>query len=97
MATYDALRDLPVQIDDHETETRSLEVSSQFTRRTTIVHVRGAREEGVGEDVTYDPAAHDRFPTVPAGSWTLASLSEALDGVALFAAEPGQQDRKSVV
>jgi len=90
VATYDALRDLPVQIDDQETETRSLEVSSQFTRRTTIVHVRGAGEEGVGEDVTYDAAAHDWFPEVPLGAWTVGSLSEALDGVALFAAEPGQ-------
>jgi hypothetical protein len=90
VATYDALRDLPVRIDELETETPSLDVSSQFTRRTTLVCLRGAGDEGIGEDVTYDAAAHDWFPEVPTGTWTLGSLSEALDDVALFAAEPKQ-------
>ena len=90
MATYDAVRDLPVRIDELETQAHSLDVSSEFTRRTTLVRLRGAGDEGVGEDVTYDAAAHDWFPEVPTGTWTLESLSAALDDVALFAAEPKQ-------
>jgi hypothetical protein len=90
VATYDAVRDLPVRIDELDTETRSLAVSSQFTRRTTLVRLRGTGEEGVGEDVTYDAAAHDSFPDVPTGTWTLGSLSKALDGVTLFPADPLQ-------
>ncbi len=31
----------------------AIEVSSGFTRVTTLVRLRGAGEEGVGEDVTY--------------------------------------------
>ena len=47
----------------------------------------------MGEDVTYDAAAHDAVaaagPVHPlAGEWTLASFSEQLDGIALFDAEP---------
>jgi len=90
VATYDAVRDLPVRIDGLETQAHSLDVSSEFTRRTTLVRLRGAGDEGVGEDVTYDAAAHDWFPEVPTGTWTLEALSAALDDVALFAAEPKQ-------
>jgi hypothetical protein len=86
--TYDALRELPLRIEAAETETLSLFVSSDFTRRTTVVHLRGAGEEGVGEDVTYDPAAHDWYPTLPTGEWTLASFSDALDDLELFRGEP---------
>jgi hypothetical protein len=89
MATFDALRDLPLRIEEAATDGLSLAVSSEFTRRTTIVRLRGGGEEGIGEDVTYDAAAHDFFPDVPTGEFTLASFSTALDDVELFANGPG--------
>ena len=89
---YDALRELPLRIDEVELEGLSVEISPEFTRKTTVVHLLGAGEEGVGEDVTYSGAEHDRFPRLElAGSWTLDSLSARLDELDLFpAGEPDQ-------
>jgi hypothetical protein len=84
---YDALRALTVEIDLLETEPLSRAISTEFTRRTTIVRLRGGGAEGVGEDVTYSPEEHDpaRFPApILAGEWTLGSLSARLDDLDLF-------------
>jgi hypothetical protein len=62
----------------------------EFTRKTTVVHLRGHGEEGLGEDVTYDAAEHDRFPELPTGAFTLASFSARLDDADLFASSPQQ-------
>src|SRR5438477_8744157 len=93
---WDALRSLPVRIDDVATEGLSTSISPEFTRRTTVLHLRGAGEEGVGEDVTYSPDEHDadRFPQLElAGDWTLQSLAAHLDGVDLFPA--GEADQRA--
>jgi hypothetical protein len=91
---YDAVRDLPVEIDLLETEPLSRAISSEFTRRTTVVRLRGGGAEGLGEDVTYSPEEHDpaRFPApILAGEWTLGSLSARLDDLDLFpTGEPAQ-------
>jgi hypothetical protein len=84
---YDAVRDLTVEIDLLETEPLSRAISTEFTRRTTIVRLRGGGAEGLGEDVTYSPDEHDpaRFPApILAGEWTLGSLSARLDDLDLF-------------
>ena len=47
------LGDLPLTIDGYSLERLEQRVSSEFTRVTTVVHLRGGGEEGVGEDVTY--------------------------------------------
>ena len=90
MATFDALRDLPLRVDEVATDVLSLDVSPEFTRRTTIVRLRGEGEEGVGEDVTYDTREHDWFPSLPVGDFTLGSFSAAIEDVALFRAAPEQ-------
>ncbi len=91
---YDAIRDLPVEIDAVETELLALAISPEFTRKTTVVHLRGGGHEGVGEDVTYAADEHDgdRFPKLfLEGEWTLASLSARLDSLELFpGGEPAQ-------
>jgi hypothetical protein len=95
MSTYDRVAELPLTIDDYQLEGLSRVVSSGFERRTTVIHLRGAGEEGIGEDVTYDADEHgvalERGPELPlAGSWTLESFSAHLDEVDLFpAAAPG--------
>ena len=53
---YDALRDLPLEIERVETETLAHAISPEFTRKTTVVHLIGGGAEGIGEDVTYDRA-----------------------------------------
>ena len=66
-----------------------LEVSPEFRRVTTTVRLRGGGNTGLGEDVTYQPELHEHFP-VPdvAGSWTVGSFSDALEGVSWFDREP---------
>ena len=89
MSLYDAVRDLPIHIDDYSLEGLELQARPEFLRKTTIVHLHGAGEEGIGEDVTYEAAEHDRQqergPTLLiAGDWTLHTFSEHLETVALF-------------
>ena len=94
MTLYDALAELPLRIDSYTLEGRSRRISPEFERLTTIVHLHGAGEEGLGEDVTYGEreqrAQQEAGPILPlAGSWTLDSLSSHLDGLDLFGgAEP---------
>lgn len=92
MALYDALADLPLQIDAYTLEGRSRTISAEFERVTTTIHLQGGGEEGLGEDVTYDPdqqrSQQERGPVLPlAGSWTLDSFSRHLDTLDLFSGE----------
>jgi hypothetical protein len=89
MALYDAVADLPVELEDYDLERLQLVVSPEFTRVTTVVHLRGGGEEGIGEDVTYTPTDHPPPDDLPlAGSHRLDSFSELLDRLALFVEEP---------
>src|SRR5256885_1053365 len=70
-------------------ERLELTVSPEFTRVTTVVHLGGGGEEGIGEDVTYTAGDHPPPDTLPlAGSYTLDSFSQHLDGLQLFTQEP---------
>ena len=76
--------ELPLEIEAYELERLEKPVTRGFTRVTTVVHLRGGGEEGLGEDVTWYAEHHDREqaagPVLPlAGSWTLESFSAALD------------------
>jgi hypothetical protein len=87
--TYDQLRDLELTIDGYSLEALERVASPEFTRRTTVFHLSGGGEEGVGEDVTYDPDAQARQQEAgPAldlsGTWTLDSFSQHLDAMDLF-------------
>ncbi len=75
--------DLPLVIDDYELERLQRDVSSDFTRVSTVIHLRGGGTEGIGEDVGYDADDQGDLqaagPIQPlAGSWTLASFCEHL-------------------
>jgi hypothetical protein len=75
---------VPLDVESYELERLERPVTRGFTRVTTVVHLRGAGEEGLGEDVTWFTEAHDREqaagPVLPLqGSWTLQTFSEALD------------------
>ena len=91
MSTYDLVADLPLTIDDYSFELLSKSVSSGFERVSTIIHIRGGGEEGLGEDVTYDAEEHPRqqehgreHPL--AGQWTFDSFSQHLGTLDLFPA-----------
>jgi L-alanine-DL-glutamate epimerase-like enolase superfamily enzyme len=75
---------LPVEVESYELERLEQPVTRGFSRVTTVVHLQGAGEEGLGEDVTWYAEAHDREqaagPTRPLkGSWTFESFSAALE------------------
>ena len=93
MATYDLIADLPLTVEGYELEGLSRTVSSGFERLTTVVHLRGGGEEGVGEDVTYSAddqrAQLDHGPALGlAGDWTFDSFSTRLGELDLFPARP---------
>ena len=97
MAIYELLRDLPLTIDDYGLEPLRLDVSSEFTRHTTVIRLRGDGHEGVGEDVTYDAedqlALQEEGPTLPlAGSHTIDSFSQLVDRLSLFPGGPSRDD-----
>ena len=93
MSTYDLLAGLPVEIDSYSLEGLELEFSEQFTRYTTLIRLSGGGEDGVGEDVVYEGLDHlalqDAGPVLDlAGTHTLGSLAERLDGLDLFPVPP---------
>jgi hypothetical protein len=97
MASFDAIADLPLEIESCEFEGLELNVG-EFERLTTIVKLRGGGQEGIGEDVVYDAIDHigqqsHGPPERLAGSFTFAAFSERLDGIDLFpAGEPVRED-----
>jgi hypothetical protein len=80
MSTYDAVKDLPLEIDGYELEPLEQEVARGFTLRRTVVVLRGGGEEGRGEEVDYNPTIQEEFQArrgeLPlAGAHTLDSFS----------------------
>jgi L-alanine-DL-glutamate epimerase-like enolase superfamily enzyme len=93
VSTYDLVADLPLEVSGYALEGLERDVSSDFTRLSTVVRLHGAGEEGVGEDVTYDGLDHVAFQDAGAalrlaGTWTLRSFAGHLDGLDLFPAPP---------
>jgi hypothetical protein len=93
VSTYSKLAQLPVQIDAYDLAPLERDVSSDFTRLTTVIGLRGGGHEGVGEDVTYEALDHvalqDAGPNLPlAGTWTLETFGARLAELDLFPAEP---------
>jgi hypothetical protein len=89
VSLYDAVRELPLEIEGYALEGLALQARPDFLRKTTVIHLQGGGEEGLGEDVTYTPEAHDRAyergTDLPlAGSWTIDSFSQHLAGQPLF-------------
>jgi hypothetical protein len=83
-AGYARLAGLPLEVEGYELERLEKPVTRGFTRVSTVVHLRGGGEEGVGEDVTWYAEHHDREQAAGAilplaGSWTLDAFSDALE------------------
>jgi hypothetical protein len=93
VSTFALVSDLPLVVESYELERLEQPISSEFTRVTTQIHLRGGEEEGIGEDVTYSGEDHDRMHAAErhplAGEWTIASFSDHLEGLELFPEPPG--------
>lgn len=95
-AHWDRLADLELRIEDYALERLGLDVSSGFHRVSTVIRLRGAGTDGVGEDVAYDEPDQDRLlkagATLPlAGEWTLGSFCDHLEGLELWPAPPERE------
>ena len=96
MSDWERLAGLELEIEDYSLEPLQASVSSDFERKSTVIHLRGAGQEGLGEDVTYDAEDHEILqaagPVLPlAGRHTIGSFSELLAGMSLFP-EPPQRE-----
>jgi hypothetical protein len=90
------LAGLPLHIEGYALEGLTRDVSSAFTRASTVIRMHGAGEEGAGEDVTYDAADHEVLqaagPVLPlAGDWTLGSFCEHVEALDLWPAPPQRE------
>jgi hypothetical protein len=96
VSLYDTIRELPLTVEGYDLVGRSLDVSSEFTRKTTVIRLLGSGEEGLGEDVTYDAAEQDaqleRGPVLAlGGEWTIDSFSKHLETQPLFEQPPERE------
>jgi hypothetical protein len=90
-ALWERVRALSLTIEDYTLERLQRDVSSDFTRVSTVLRLRGTGHEGVGEDVSYDAGDQDRLqeagPTQQlAGAWTLESFCDHLATLELWPA-----------
>jgi hypothetical protein len=93
LSTYEVLAELPLRVDGYSLSGLRAEVSSGFERLTTVVHIHGAGEEGVGEDVVYDAEDHVALQQAGAvhdlaGTYTLGEFCARIDALDLFPAAP---------
>jgi L-alanine-DL-glutamate epimerase-like enolase superfamily enzyme len=97
MATFDLLAQLPIEIEGYELEGLSFQTpGGEFERLTTLVHLKGGGEEGIGEDVTYDALDHIAFqdagPTHDlTGPATLGEFCDLVGGLELFPSPPSRE------
>ncbi len=90
--TFNALADLPLEIDGYELQPLELHLPS-FERLSTVIHLWGQGEDGLGEDVTYDAVDHialqDAGPTLDlTGYATLGEFCDLMAEEDTFPAEP---------
>jgi len=96
VSTWDLLSGLELEIESYTLEGLQESVSTGFERLSTIIHLQGAGQEGIGEDVTYDAEDHEILqqagPVQPlAGSFTIASFCQHIEGLELFPVAPQRE------
>src|ERR1700677_44725 len=99
MSTWETLSGIALELDSYTLQPLQATVSSEFERKSTVIALRGAGHDGLGEDVTYDAVDHEILqaagPTLPLqGRFTLGSFCEHLGELQLFP-EPPQREVSS--
>jgi hypothetical protein len=92
VSTFDVLAALPLEIEGYELQPLELQLPN-FERLSTVIHLWGNGEDGLGEDVTYDPVDHialqDAGPTLDlTGYATLGEFCDLMGDLDTFPAEP---------
>jgi hypothetical protein len=96
LGAYEKIAELPVAVDGYSFEANDREYES-FTRGSTIIHIAGAGEEGIGEDVAYEVLDHyahrDAGPVHDlTGPSTLGELCELLGSLDLYTGTPPERE-----
>ena len=93
---WDRIESIPLRVESYELTGHDREYGS-FTRPSTLIHLRGLGEEGIGEDVVYDVLDHIAHRDGGAvhdftGVTTLGEFCELVGGLDLFpVAAPGME------
>jgi hypothetical protein len=92
MTTFDAVAELPIAIEGYGLEDHD-RTFGEFTRPSTVIRLRGAGHEGLGEDVVYDELDHiaqrDAGPVHDFSSAsTLGEFCELAGSIDLFRDSP---------
>jgi hypothetical protein len=90
--TFTPLAALPLEIEGYELQPLELQLPS-FERLSTVIHLWGQGEDGLGEDVTYDAVDHialqDAGPTLDiTGFSTLGEFCDLIGDLDTFPADP---------
>jgi L-alanine-DL-glutamate epimerase-like enolase superfamily enzyme len=93
---WERLASIPLLVEGYELEPLQATVSSAFERKTTVIRLRGAGEEGLGEDVTYDAVDHEILQAAGpvldlSGKWTIGAFCEHVGGLSLFGTPPQRE------
>ncbi|MEI2701140.1 MAG: hypothetical protein V9E83_01920 [Baekduia sp.] len=93
MALWEKVAGLPLTIEDYGLDRLSRDVTSGFTRWTTVLRLHGDGHEGLGEEVSYDAEDQEALnaagPIQPlAGEWTLETFSAHLATLDLWPEPP---------
>jgi hypothetical protein len=96
VSDYARLAELPIAVERYELSGHDRQYGD-FTRPSTVVHLHGKGEEGIGEDVVYDVLDHvahrDAGPVHNlTGPSTLGELCGLLGELDLFAEAPPERD-----
>jgi L-alanine-DL-glutamate epimerase-like enolase superfamily enzyme len=101
VSTFDALAGLALTVETCDLSGLRADVSSGFERLSTVVHLRGGGEEGIGEDVVYSADDQRALQAVGeagglpdlSGAQSLGEFCERIDALDLFfGAEPEHGD-----
>jgi len=95
MSSFDRIAGLPIEIEGYELQRLEYK-EGDFERLSTVIHLWGGGEDGLGEDVTYE--ALDQIALQDAGAAldltghaSLEEFCEFMGGVDTFPAEPGRE------
>jgi hypothetical protein len=96
VSLYERVAELPIAVSSYELEERDRQFGD-FTRGSTVIHLRGDGQEGIGEDVVYtvlDHIAHrDAGPVHDfSGPSTLGELCDLIGELDLFPGAPPEYE-----
>jgi len=96
MSTFDALSDLPLQIESYDLETLRFAPSPEFERLTTVIQLEQGHLTGHGEDITYEALdaialADAGTPLDLTGPRTVGEFCELMGRTDLFPVAPERE------